>query len=50
MKILLALLLLIIGTNLSFGNHHKEVQSKVKNVAVFLNGVQVFKYSKINIF
>jgi uncharacterized protein (TIGR02231 family) len=49
MKNLFVLLCLLIGSNHSFGNHKKVVQSTVKNVTVFLNGAQVFRHSKMNI-
>jgi uncharacterized protein (TIGR02231 family) len=48
-KKLLALIALIIITNLSFGLNETIVKSKIKNVTVFLNGAQVFRNSNINI-
>jgi uncharacterized protein (TIGR02231 family) len=49
MKKLLAISLLIISSTLSFGANETKVNSKIKNVTVFLNGAQVFRKANFNI-
>jgi len=49
MKKLLVISLLIITTNLLFGANETLVNSKIKNVTVFLNGAQVFRKANFNI-
>lgn len=49
MKKLLALTLLISLINASFGANKTKVNSKIKNVTVFLNGAQVFRKANFNI-
>jgi uncharacterized protein (TIGR02231 family) len=48
-KKLLALTVLIALMNVSFGANEKLVNSKIKNVTVFLNGAQVFRKANFNI-
>ena len=49
MKKLLAISLLIITLNVSFGANETKVNSKIKDVTVFLNGAQVFRKANFNI-
>lgn len=50
MKKLLALTVLITLINVSFATTEITVKSKIKNVTVFLNGAQVFRKAKFNIY
>ena len=49
MKRLLAISLLIITTTILFGANETMVNSKIKNVTVFLNGAQVFRKANFNL-
>lgn len=46
---LLAISLLILTTNVLLGVNETKVNSKIKNVTVFLNGAQVFRKANFNI-
>ena len=46
---LFAISLLILTTNVLFGANETKVNSKIKNVTVFLNGAQVFRKANFNI-